>query len=382
MRFVAVFSLLFLLVGGSLAEAQRRGSSFGSRSRSTSRGSSYSGSRGSSYSGSRGSSFSGSRGSSFSGSRSRSPTRSTTRFGGSRTTRGTTTSSSSGGSTSRGVASPPQDYWNVSFRGAVITIALLVFLIGGGIWAMRWFTRSVDGDRVVARPSAGEPVARSDVSALMIAFDARARSFLQPKLDAMARGAQGWEQHQLLAGVVRLLVEHRQSWVYLGAMDAIPAGLDESERIFERFTSDVRSRFRDEMVRGIDGRVQTREGAAVRPAADEGDGLCVVSVVVEARDVLADLRGLSDPNQMAAALENFARVPPAELVAFEVIWSPADDADRMSSAELEVLYPELRPVGAAEVGRVACAHCGTAYARELQWCPSCGAPPVLNPKWT
>jgi len=216
----------------------------------------------------------------------------------------------------------------------------------------------------------------------MIGFDAQARASLQPKLQAMAREESGGDQHRLLAGAVQLLAAHRDSWVYLGAMDALPSGLEQSERTFERFTTDLRSRFRDEMVRGVDGRVQTREGVAVRTAAEEGAGLCVVSLVVEARDALVDLRGLSDPERMAAALNAVVRVPPAELVAFEVIWSPADDADRMSSAELEVLYPELRRVGAAEVGRERCAHCGAAYARELQWCPSCGAPPVLEPKWS
>jgi hypothetical protein len=63
------------------------------------------------------------------------------------------------------------------------------------------------------------------------------------------------------------------------------------------------------------------------------------------------------------------------LVALEVIWSPAAEEDRMSTAELEVLYPELRRIDEATfVGRVFCDYCDYPYAAELGKCPQCGAP--------
>jgi len=51
------------------------------------------------------------------------------------------------------------------------------------------------------------------------------------------------------------------------------------------------------------------------------------------------------------------------------VWSPAAEDDRMSSAELEVLYPELERVrGSMRVGRVYCDHCGGPYPAELLAC--------------
>jgi hypothetical protein len=59
----------------------------------------------------------------------------------------------------------------------------------------------------------------------------------------------------------------------------------------------------------------------------------------------------------------------------EVIWSPAAADDRLSTAELEHLYPELRAIDPESVlGRVICAYCGGPYSGELLRCPHCDAP--------
>lgn len=52
--------------------------------------------------------------------------------------------------------------------------------------------------------------------------------------------------------------------------------------------------------------------------------------------------------------------------------SPSEETDRMSSAELEVLYPQWVRLDEG-VGRVVCAHCRAVWARELLRCPACGA---------
>ena len=61
--------------------------------------------------------------------------------------------------------------------------------------------------------------------------------------------------------------------------------------------------------------------------------------------------------------------------ALEVIWTPSTENDRMSSAELEVLYPELRRMDENTViGRVFCGYCAQPFPAEILRCPSCGAP--------
>ncbi len=63
-----------------------------------------------------------------------------------------------------------------------------------------------------------------------------------------------------------------------------------------------------------------------------------------------------------------------DLVALEVTWTPAAEQDRLSSAEIEVVHPDLLPLDAgAAVGRVRCTYCRAIHAAELGECPACGA---------
>ena len=78
-----------------------------------------------------------------------------------------------------------------------------------------------------------------------------------------------------------------------------------------------------------------------------------------------------DGQEGLTAVEAFQSLRAPE--GLELIWSPSEPGDRMSSAELEVLYPELARLDAS-VGRVACSHCAAVFARELGTCPACGAP--------
>ena len=62
-------------------------------------------------------------------------------------------------------------------------------------------------------------------------------------------------------------------------------------------------------------------------------------------------------------------------MAIEIVWQPSDDADRLSSIELEAKYPapDLIPLPNSLVGKVFCPWCGGIYPAELVSCPHCGA---------
>ena len=63
------------------------------------------------------------------------------------------------------------------------------------------------------------------------------------------------------------------------------------------------------------------------------------------------------------------------MVALEVVWSPAAENDRMSTAELEQFYPEMKLIDPNSIaGRVFCAYCNGPFPAELLNCPHCGAP--------
>ena len=116
----------------------------------------------------------------------------------------------------------------------------------------------------------------------------------------------------------------------------------------------------------------TVEAVGVRPKESEGLGVVLVTVLVAARREIFDFRA-DRAGDIRTLLDALARLTAGEIVALEVVWTPAADADRMSTAELEARHPHLVKIGDVG-GRVFCAYCGGPHAEELPRCPHCGAP--------
>lgn len=210
-----------------------------------------------------------------------------------------------------------------------------------------------------------------DVSALSIAIDSRSRTQIQEHLAELQASLEDNANRAVLARFLRqaanALKEHRVAWLYAGGKDSPPLAPMLAQRRFNELVADLRSRYRHEV--GPDGTSVT-----VKPRPEEGEGLVVVSLVVAARGDLLGLLSATDANAVSFHLDRLGNAG-MELRAFEVIWSPSVDGDRMSSAELEVLYPEMQKLDETSLaGRVFCGHCRAPYAGELASCPHCGAP--------
>jgi hypothetical protein len=84
---------------------------------------------------------------------------------------------------------------------------------------------------------------------------------------------------------------------------------------------------------------------------------------------------VNDAGQIRAALADRGALQGQQMVALEVIWSPAAENDRMSTAELESVYTELKLIDPNSIaGRIFCAYCSGPFPAELLNCPHCGAP--------
>lgn len=82
----------------------------------------------------------------------------------------------------------------------------------------------------------------------------------------------------------------------------------------------------------------------------------------------------TDRSRIVSLLTRLHDLGANELIALEVIWSPAIDADRMSTLELEQFYPELKRLDSSvPSGPIWCTHCNAEYAAELGKCPTCGS---------
>ena len=217
-----------------------------------------------------------------------------------------------------------------------------------------------------------------DVSVLLIGIDWRARRYIQAELERIA--SEGDTQSstgllQMLHASAAAIANVQMAWLYAGAYNAQPMHELNAERAFRDAATRARERYRHEVVRAANGGVSRQNAPAVHPRDSEGDGIVVVTLIVAARNELRDVHDVGNANQLGRALAELRHLGGDRLVALEVVWSPALDEDRMSSAELEALYPDMRKIDDTTMaGRVFCGRCGAPFAGELGKCPHCGAP--------
>ena len=231
---------------------------------------------------------------------------------------------------------------------------------------------------VSRRPHAAPRAHGVDVSAISLAIDWRERKRLQTRLAALARSG----DTKSIAGLTRLLHETvielrraQHAWLYAGAFNAQPSAKQEARATFTRIAQDMRSRYRRELLRANDGGTATDEAPALRASELEGPGVVVVTLVVAARGHIPDVANAQDGEHLRMLMRALGAIDASSLVALEVIWSPSAEDDRMSTVELEALYPELRKIDAGSLGgRVFCGYCGFPHPAELLRCPECGAP--------
>jgi len=223
----------------------------------------------------------------------------------------------------------------------------------------------------LAAPSFG-----MQLSALAIGIDWRARRELQAQLLRLAQSGQTGTREgraHLLRETVLALRRAELSWLYVGYREQGGYSNAEAESTFRSAGDDYRARFRRELVRGVDGQVAQTDAPQMQARAEEGEGVVVVTVLVCSRRACRGVPGGS-ADEIRAGLQDRGGLSAQDLVALEVIWSPATENDRMSTAELEQHYPELRKIDPASIaGRVFCEYCRAPFAMELLNCPNCGA---------
>jgi uncharacterized membrane protein len=203
-----------------------------------------------------------------------------------------------------------------------------------------------------------------------LAFDWTERAGLQRELRQLAQRFAAKDRNALHASateVVRLLASRSSAIRY--ASWELSTG--DPRAWFGRKTTDLRARFVTERVRNQAGQLVRASGPEHTAREHEGEGLVVVSVLLAGRTPmpLPEVVRAEDVLRVLATL-----VPQASAMqALEVIWSPSEQNDRMSSLELEHHYPELVRLGEG-LGRTLCLYCRSPLPGELPRCPSCGGP--------
>ncbi len=218
-----------------------------------------------------------------------------------------------------------------------------------------------------------------DVTAIRIVLDARARGAVQAALDRLGETAgtgSAAGRVQMLNEVAILLRRHRAAWVYGAVANHPLTTKDEARAAFHSHVATARATYRDETIRNVDGKV-TRADAHAVTASAEGPGLVMVSVMVAAERELVTVDRPGDGEALRRALEALSSLTPSSLVAVEVVWTPSEPADRMTSAEVERLLAgtSYAKIDGALAGVAVCEFCQGLYPAEAFACVHCGAPP-------
>lgn len=216
------------------------------------------------------------------------------------------------------------------------------------------------------------------VTQISIGLDWRARAQLQQTLMQLAqRGDTGSPQGlaNLLSETVLNLRRNEMAWLYAMYKDAGSHAPQNAQSAFQQLANEARSRFKTELVRGAGGaQANVVDAPGMQARADEGKGTVVVTIVLATRRPVQGFM-VADANQIRNALADRGTIHAQQMVALEVVWSPAAENDRMSTAELEQFYPEMKLIDPNSIaGRVFCAYCNGPFPAELLNCPHCGAP--------
>ncbi len=225
-----------------------------------------------------------------------------------------------------------------------------------------------------------------DISAIRLGIDWRARREVQARLEQLAKSGQTNNPAGLAALLRETVLTLRRSelaWLYANVSNYHPMSAASAEGIFRQLGMQARAGFRDELIRNADGSTSQRDAPELRAHANEGEGVVVITLIVAARREILDIHTVDNADQLKRLLDDMVAVAnPQTLVAMEVVWSPAAENDRMSTAELEQNYPDLKLIDERSIaGRIFCEYCRGPYAMELLTCPHCGAPaPKTRPQ--
>jgi uncharacterized membrane protein len=181
-----------------------------------------------------------------------------------------------------------------------------------------------------------------DLSVLYVALEDSAREAVQSALRSIAStgdSRNGEGRLEMLRSAIQLLRDERGHWTHAAARNASPMPQPQAKERFAAAAYAARTRFRHELIRNADG-VITETAPPVLDGG--GPGAVVVTLVVAARVELADVVDPSSSDQLDEALAALERLDPYQLVALEVIWTPADERERVPASEIEAKWPELR----------------------------------------
>ncbi len=266
----------------------------------------------------------------------------------------------------------------------VIGLVPTLIIFGLALAAWVWFSRHAPGSSggpgsarpgrydtgYGAAPAPASPAWNQvDSSAVRVSFDAAGRAAFQRRFDEATRGAEARSKHgqvRVVRALTEVLEASEPSWRQVGVSNFHPMSSPVAEHHFRRLSQAARAEIEDDSV-AVEARAGEGEG-------DVGTGQAVLTLIVAARKELRDLHGV-DSTTWLEGLRALRSLTAQDLVALDIVWSPAADTRTWSPAQAARRYPAMRPVRRANTASATtCSHCRSLYDAGQRQCPRCGAP--------
>lgn len=182
---------------------------------------------------------------------------------------------------------------------------------------------------------------RVTVTALQVALLAQARS-LQQDLNQVALGADLSTAQGLAAQLqetVLALLRYPEYWSHCALQSQTLGGRPAAAQLFDRLSLQERSKFRVETLANRGGQIE-RRSLPHHPPGEEAAYLVVTLILGTTHDrpLISPVSSVID---LRRALQTLGSIPADQLLVYELLWTPQDPTDSLSSDELLAHYPDL-----------------------------------------
>lgn len=144
--------------------------------------------------------------------------------------------------------------------------------------------------------------------------------------------------HYVLEETVLALLRNPEYCVYGFATSKVCRGPEQAEETFNDFSLDERGKFEKETLVNVNARKKT---ASVGGAPSEETNDYILVTILAACDGGVKMPEITDSTELKTALKRLGAVRVEALQAVEVLWTPQEDGDSLTSDELLRDYPRL-----------------------------------------
>ncbi len=182
------------------------------------------------------------------------------------------------------------------------------------------------------------------VSQIQVALLSQARA-LQGELEKIAARSDldtQAELNQMLQETALTLLRYPEYWSYAKVNSKTLPSREQAAQFFEQLSIQERTKYKTETFVNIGGQVH-RQSVTLPQEGD--DYYIVVTLLVGTADDKPIVGIVHSVDELRAALQRLASISNDYLLIYELVWSPQDASDSLSSDQLLASYPDLMLIG-------------------------------------